>query len=137
MNDFFAEIEEVFGYIVLDSFSDDLYDNNLYINLGFTLFGFSLIWMIIYYYVVNHPRLSSFKNWLIWIIIGGIINFFLTYSISFNQISEICINEQREMNYSNEFSILSLINFCWTLILCFIFSAVLKIKSSNASQIPF
>jgi len=137
MNDFFAELEEVFGYVYLDAFSDDLYENNIYTNLGLTLFSVNLIWMFTYYYIINHPRFSNLKGWLIWVILGGGLNFILTYSISFNALSEIYFNNQKDMIFSSEFSVLSSINFIWSMIICFLFSIILKLKSSNASQTPF
>jgi hypothetical protein len=137
MNDFFAEIEEVFGYVYLNAFSDELYDNNIYSNLGIVLTITSLLWMFIYYYVINHPRYSNLISWIIWILIGGLVNFILTYSISYNLLSELYYNSEKKMDYTNEFSILSSINFGWSLIFTFIFSILIKAKSSNASQTPF
>lgn len=137
MNNFFAELEEVFGYIYLNAFSDELYDNNIYTNLGIVLTITSLLWMFIYYYIINHPRYSNLISWIIWILIGGLVNFILTYSISYNLLSELYYNSEKKMEYTNEFSILSSINFGWSLIFTFIFSILIKSKSSNASQTPF
>ena len=137
MNNFFAELEEVFGYIYLNAFSDELYDNNIYTNLGIVLTITSLLWMFVYYYIINHPRYSNLISWIIWILIGGLVNFILTYSISYNLLSELYYNSEKKMEYTNEFSILSSINFGWSLIFTFIFSILIKSKSSNASQTPF
>ena len=137
MNNFFAELEEVFGYIYLNAFSDELYDNNIYTKLGIVLTITSLLWMFIYYYIINHPRYSNLISWIIWILIGGLVNFILTYSISYNLLSELYYNSEKKMEYTNEFSILSSINFGWSLIFTFIFSILIKSKSSNATQTPF
>jgi len=137
MNDFFAEIEEVFGYGYLDSFSNDLYENNIYTILGLSLLISSFVWMFIYYYIVNHPKISNIKGWLIWVLVGAFINFTITYILSFNDLSNVYFINQKPMNYTNEFSILSLINFIWSIIFSFLFSIILKLKSSNASQTPF
>lgn len=137
MNDFFAEIEEVFGSVYLNAFSDELYNNQVYNLLGFSLFGFSLLWMITYYYVINHPKYSTRLWWAIWTIIGGLITAVISYIISFNALSEIYFNNQKVLPYLNEFYTLSIINLFWSVILSFLFSIFLRLKSTNASHTPF
>lgn len=47
---------------------------NLFIPIGLVMFGVSLTVMLVYYYVLNHPRLCSLWGWLLFLIINFILN---------------------------------------------------------------
>ena len=40
----------------------------------------SLLIVLTYYYVINHPRFASFWSWMIVLLVNGIVNFFVAYS---------------------------------------------------------
>lgn len=48
-------------------------DSNMYIGIGLVMLALSGIIAVLYYYVVNHPRLN---NWLGWLIFLGANTFF-------------------------------------------------------------
>ena len=50
---------------------------NMFVAIGLTMFGISLAIMLIYYYVINHPKLCSLWGWLLFLGINMIINFFV------------------------------------------------------------
>jgi len=52
-------------------------NTNLFIPMGLTMFGISLVIMLVYYYVINHPRLCNLWGWLLFLGINFVINFFV------------------------------------------------------------
>ncbi len=82
MGDFFGSIycwfEDFFGLDLADYIwgnSSPLSDHNSFIGIGFTMFSISLLMVLIYYYVVNHPLLNNWWGWGIFLVINAIINF--------------------------------------------------------------
>jgi hypothetical protein len=47
---------------------------NQYIMYGFIAIGIALSIMLIYYYVINHPRFNSFWSWLLMLFLVGVSN---------------------------------------------------------------
>lgn len=132
MNDFFAPIYEGWGAFYLDNFSDDLYNERLYIPIGWTLLLTALGLMAVYYYVINHPRFNRWFHWLIYVLIIGSINFAVAYFISYNEISIL----YEEDPYSSEYYTFSLVNFLWALAFCLLFSFGIRWWSTNSSTTP-
>jgi hypothetical protein len=137
MNDIFASLYELFAYF--EGFSDDLYENKLYIPVGLSMSVGSLIGIIIYYYGINHPRFNRWYHWLITVLTVCIINFGIAYSVVINGLDNIYASQNQEIPYSAEILIFSLINAIWTLIASFVFSFVRKIGkwSYNCRNTPF
>lgn len=50
-------------------------DTNMFIGIGLTMLLVSLAIAVIYYYVINHPRLHNWWGWLIFFGINALINF--------------------------------------------------------------
>lgn len=50
-------------------------DGNMFIGIGLCMLGISFIVAIVFYYVVNHPRLNNWRGWLIFLGANAIINF--------------------------------------------------------------
>jgi len=49
--------------------------SNMYIPIGLSMFAISLIVMILYYYIIDHPRLCRWWGWLIFLGVNFVINF--------------------------------------------------------------
>lgn len=47
----------------------------MFIGIGLTMLVISLIVAVCYYYIINHPRLSNWWGWLIFLGINAVINF--------------------------------------------------------------
>lgn len=50
---------------------------NMFVAIGMTMFGISLATMLIYYYVINHPKLCSLWGWMLFLGINMVVNFFV------------------------------------------------------------
>lgn len=137
MNDFFAEIQELWGLIYFQGLSNDLYVNDIYFTLCLFLFLFTFIWVLIFYYVLMSPKWGTLIRWILWVLIGCSVNFVASYLIAYNNIADIYLNQNLEIPYSNEFIGIGISNFISSLILSIIFSVLLKWKSVNSSKIPF
>jgi hypothetical protein len=137
MNDYFSEIQELFGLFYFQGLSDDLYDNDTYFSLCISLFLVTFFWIFSFYYILKSPKWGTMMKWIIWILIGCVINFFISYFISYNSIADIYLNQNLEIPYSNEFIGIGLSNFISSLVISIVFSFLLKWKSVNCSKIPF
>jgi hypothetical protein len=138
MNDFFAEIQELFGLIYIQSLSDDLYVNNIYISLCIFLFVFTFLWTAIFYFGLRSPKWGTVPKWTIWVLVGSAINFLVSFLISYNSIAEIYLSQNQEIPYSfNQFISISFSNFISSFLLSVLYSSIVKWKSINSSKIPF
>jgi hypothetical protein len=138
MNDFFAEIQELFGLIYIQGLSNDLYDNEIYFSLCISLFGITFIWIALFYFGLRSPRWGTLGKWWLWILIGSIINSIISFLIAQNSIAEIYLSQNLEIPYSfSQFLSISFSNFISGLFLSFFYSVLLKRRSINSSTIPF
>jgi hypothetical protein len=138
MNDFFAEIQELFGLIYIQGLSNDLYDNEIYFSLCISLFGITFIWIALFYFGLRSPRWGTLGKWWLWILIGSIINSIISFLIAQNSIAQIYLSQNLEIPYSfSQFLSISFSNFISSLFLSFFYSVLLKRRSINSSTIPF
>lgn len=72
-------LEDFFGIELADYlWGNDkfpLVTGNMYIGIGLSMLGISLVVAICYYYVINHPRLNNWWGWLIFLGGNAVINF--------------------------------------------------------------
>lgn len=69
---------------------------------GFIALGTALLFMVTYYYFINHPRLNKWWHWLIVLLIVGIINFIIggaitTGDLEAGDISNYFVNNDQEV----------------------------------------
>lgn len=137
MNDLFANIYELWGGALLDGFSNDMYTYDLYLPIGLTMVFSTLAWMVIYYYLINHPRFNNLWSWLLWLVLIAAINFGASYYISTGGLDSIYFEDTGELPpYYSEFYTLSLINACWAIVFAIVWSFVVKWWSVNCRRTP-
>jgi hypothetical protein len=140
INDFFATLYQYLTDLLCQNldFTPQLYDNFIFEEIGVKMVSFSLIWMFIYYYgVSNYGNLYSLKKWLVWVLIICIINFMVCYYFTEYDIYLIFKPQESPFTFWSEYFPFAVVNVFWTIIFCFAFSLVLKIKSTRASKTPF
>jgi hypothetical protein len=74
------------GYICPSDESEGGYlGNNQYIMYGFIALGIALTVMLIYYYVINHPRFNKWWSWLLMLLFVGVSNFVIVIAMLWNE----------------------------------------------------
>lgn len=118
---------------------------NLYVGIFIWLFFISLFVALLFYYIINHPKLNNWWGWLIFVGINAIINFvwgwqwtqtdlvagkMVEYDVQTGQNVALDITTSNCLCFGVSNAILSLIMF-------FILSMIIKWGSTNASHAPF
>ena len=70
--------ESLFGLTLADylwGLSSPLSTTNQFISVGLWMFGISLVIVLLYYYVVDHPKLCSWWGWGIFLAVNAVVNF--------------------------------------------------------------
>lgn len=142
MDAFFAAIYEGFhplDLFYIENFSNDMYSSGVYTSIGLIMLFSSLLLMAIYYFAVsNYGNFYKKVYWLFWILIICIINFFAGYYNSLIAMEDLYVNSPEGHPYGfTQFFTFSMVNVFWTFFFCFVFSILLKIKSTRASKTPF
>jgi hypothetical protein len=135
MNDFFANWYELISYF--EGFSDSMYDNSLYVPIGFCMVLIPIVFLTLYYYVVNSRRFNKWWHWLLLVVIICAINFGIAFGISYNGIYDI--HGTDEVGYPLVASCIgfSFINVMWTALISFVWSMIIKWGSSQCRRTPF
>lgn len=138
IKNFIANIYELWGAAYFDGFSADMYDINAYAPI--------FIWMIVsivfvnitYYYIVNNPRLSRWWHWMIFNLVISLLNFAIGWGISYGKLFDLYNAQNMDLPYfaMTEFFQFASICFCWTFVLFFIFSMIIKWGSSQCKHSP-
>lgn len=86
MGDFFGSIycwlEDFFGLELADylwGLSSPEQSTNMYIGIGLSMFGISAFMMVLYYYIIDHPKLGNWWGWLIFCAVNAAINFIVAW----------------------------------------------------------
>lgn len=138
IQDFIANIYELWGAAYFEGFSDDMYDINVY----FPIF----LWMIIsvavvafaYYYIINHPRWNRWWHWMIFNVVTSLFNFGIGWGISRGNLYDLYHAQNMDLPYYSmtEFFPFASICFGWTFVMFFIFSMIIKWGSSQCKHSP-
>lgn len=122
---------------------------NIYNQIGLLTIGISLILVVLFYYIVNHPRFCKWWSWLITLGVDAIVGLFVGYGIVASKYANGFIPQQLMYQFDQDGNIVAYLigdSNCWGFgianmivsILCFIlFSFILKWWSSNAKHVPF
>jgi hypothetical protein len=128
MNEIFSPLYEFFYYNV--PFSDSVYDESIYAQLGLISFISSLFLVLTFYYWIKRPRFSRWYHWSLILGINFIINIALGFVIPRNKFISL------GLDYENEFYFFSLINGIISVLFFVVFSFSLRWWSINAKGTP-
>lgn len=73
LNEFFSMVFEWLGYA--GTFSDDLFQEELYTSIGLITAIASLILVVAFYFIINRPSFSRWQHWLMMLLINFAIAF--------------------------------------------------------------
>jgi hypothetical protein len=138
MEGFIANLYEFFGGLVIDQFSNDMFNYKFYIPV-FILMLVSVTSVTgIYYYVINHPRVNRWWHWLLFNLGTVLLNFILAWVISSDKLIGLYNAQGMNCPYDwTHYLVFSLAASFWTLIFFFVFSFVIKWGSRNCKHTPF
>lgn len=133
MNDFFAAIYELITGQDTE-LSKLLYDGKTYFPVGLSMLLLSAIFMAVYYYAINHPRFNRWFHWLIVIGVVCLINFAIAYFMADGVVWDAF---EKTDGYVTQIVTFATANAIWTIVFSFVFSILMKWRSSNAKHSPF
>lgn len=132
MNDFFARIYELWGTFQTPA-STELFDNNLYGNIGLTSVLITLAVLGIYYYVVNSPRYNKGVHWFLL----GLVTSFVIAIAGFIWVLEVFNYQGLDDKTIGDYLGFILMVFVIAFVEFFIFSTIIKWGSTNGKHTPF
>lgn len=138
MEGFIANLYELWGLTNLGNFSNDMFNNGFYLPIFIIMLVAIVVENLVFYYLVNHPRINRWYHWLLFNLGTGIINFVVTWVVSHDKMISFYAMQGMESphDWTNYF-ILSLMAFLWSFIFYFLFSFVIKWGSRNCKHTPF
>ena len=152
MGNFFGVIyclfERLFGIELADylwGIASPLYTTNQFIGIGLWMLGISFFMVILYYYIVNHPKIATWWGWLIFLGANALINFFVGWQWVLSDYYEgkmveldPATNMQVPLNItSSELLSFGVADMILSIFVFILFSLILKWKSNNCSNSPF
>lgn len=134
LNIVFASLYENIPGGFMDDFSEILYENYAYFNAGVFSIISSLIVVILFYYLINHPKFNRFYHWLFFLLLNLVVNFINGIYLSKSIFEELGIIMNYDSRYFFGFAV---INAIWSAIFFFVFSIAFKWLSRNCARTPF
>jgi len=118
------------------------FGSNHFLMYGFIALGVALAVVLIYYYVINHPRFNRRGSWLLMLLLVGVINFFVGAlmtrgDLNAGNIGECLVNSEKGGVSIGDCWMFGLANFFVSVIFFIIFSVGLKWWSTNCKRTPF
>lgn len=152
MGNFFGVIyclfERLFGIELADylwGIASPLSTTNQFIGIGLWMLGISFFMVILYYYIVNHPKIATWWGWLIFLGANALINFFVGWQWVLSDYYEgkmveldPATNMQVPLNItSSELLSFGVADMILSIFVFILFSLIFKWKSNNCSNSPF
>lgn len=118
---------------------------NSFIGIGWTMLGITLAVVLIFYYVIDHPRLAYWWGWGIFLVINAVINFIVGWQWvlkDYNNDKMVTIdpatNLEMPLNIGeSEILCFGISNMFLSIMAFAIFSFILKWWSRNCPNTPF
>ena len=152
MGEFFGSMycvfEDLFGLELADYLwgnSSPISINNQFIAIGFWMLGISLSIAIVYYYLINHPRLCNWWGWSLFSVLTLVINFIVGWQWVLKDLYEgkmIKIDPVTNQDvpldiFETDCIYFGFSNMILSFVAFFIISCIIKWWSSNCASAPF
>lgn len=152
MGDFLGSIycwfEDFFGISLADYLwgqSSPLQMENMFIGIGLSMATISIAVAVIFYYIINHPRLNNWWGWGIFLVINSIINFFVGWQWVLKDYyagNMIIINPSTNLEeplpiQETDILCFGVSDMMISIVFFFIFSMMIKWWSKNCPKAPF
>ena len=131
-----------------DPLIGDYTNPNIYNHIGLATLAISLVIILVFYYVINHPKFNKWWSWLLMLIINSIINFGVGYFVVYAKYTNGIIPPSLMYQFDEEGNILAflitnlnciglgLANCFVAAIFFLVFTFMFKWWSSNAKHAP-
>lgn len=118
---------------------------NMFIGIGLSMLGITLLMAVVYYYAIDHPRLNSWWGWGISLAVNAIINFIVGwhwvlkdyYAGKMVGLNPITGKLEALLISQSDIAAFGVTNMLDAIIAFFIFSCIIKWWSTNCSHAPF
>lgn len=152
MGNFFGNLycplfEDFFGLELANymwGISSPKQETNMFIGIGLGMLGISLFFTVLYYYVVNHPRLCNWWGWGIFLITNMIVNFIVGWQWVLTDLYAVKMfyinpdNQQVPLDiYESNCICFGVSNMLLSMVAFFIISCIIKRWSTNVASAPF
>lgn len=152
MGQFFGSIycwlDQFFGLELADylwGLTSPYQQGNMFIGIGLSMLGITLLMAVVYYYALDHPRLTSWWGWGIFLAVNAIINFIVGWQwvlkdyYAGKMVGRNPITGKLEDLLISESDVLAfgVTNMLDAIIVFFIVSCMIKWWSTNCSHAPF
>ena len=116
--------------------------HNQFVMYGFIALGIALACVLLYYYVINHPRFNSRWSWLLVLFVVGLADFFVGSGMTHSDLlagnMEDCLLNGANGGIDNfHCRMFGLVDFFVSVIFFIIFSIGLKWWSPSCKRTPF
>lgn len=152
MGEFFGSIycwlDQFFGLELADylwGLTSPYQQGNMFIGIGLSMLGITLLMAVVYYYAIDHPRLNSWWGWGIFLAVNAIINFIVGwhwvlkdyYAGKMVGLNPITGKLEALLISQSDIAAFGVTNMLDAIIAFFIFSCIIKWWSTNCSHAPF
>lgn len=118
---------------------------NMYIGIGLAMLGVSLVSVVIYYYLIDHPKLCNWWGWLIFLVVNAVINFVVGWQWVLKHYydgkmvkTDVTTGKLVDLPISpSEIVTFGVVNAIDAILAFVIFSYLIKWWSTNCSRAPF
>ncbi len=119
-------------------------DSNMYIGIGLSMLCISFFVAICYYYIIDHPRLSNWKGWLIFLGVNAVINFIVGWQWVLKDFyaglmvkEDVATGKMVDLPiYTDDILAFGVTNMINAIIAFILISFIIKWWSNNAPQAP-
>lgn len=152
MGDFFASLycifDELFGLELASYLAGEATErqqSNLFINIGLITLGISLFIAVVFYYVINHPKLNNWWGWSIFLGINALINYFVGWHWVLSDLLDGMMEKMDQTTgqliplsiMENDCISFGFANLIVSIIFFAVISSLIKWGSTNAPRAPF
>lgn len=122
---------------------------NMYTIAGLVTAIVALVIVLVYYYIINHPRWCKWWSWLIALLLNSVVGLFVAFGMSYSNYINGYIPQELVYQFDEEENVIAhLITSldCWgfgiggaivSALFFIVFTFVLKWWSTNAKHVPF
>lgn len=152
MDQFFGSIycwlEDFFGLPLADylwGVSSPRQTSVMYIGIGLSMVVISFVLVVLYYYIVNHPRLNNWWGWTIFLGINAAINFVVGWQWVLKDYYDGLMvkldpatGKEIDLDiFPSDITAFGVTNMINSMIAFLVFSYIIKWWSTNCSRAPF